>query len=381
MDVAILGMAQTKYERKKENYNYAELVYEVTTRALADAGMTIDEIDNIITVSNDFWDGRTIACMGVQDACGAAYGEGKNVSTVEGDGTFGILYGAMRTLSGSYSTTLVVSHSKGSEGNSRMITNAMFDYIYLRPLGLDAISSSALQAREYMNRYGVTEEDCALVSVKNRKQAMQNPYAHLGMDLSVEDVLNSRPLADPIKLHDASPVSDGAAAVVLGNRVAANKKGRKPVWLKGIGHCSDAHFLGDRYLAEAPALQKASQKAYEMADINNPAECIDVVELYDAFSYMELMWLEEMGFCSKGEGKQITKRGVTAMDGELPVNPSGGVISSHAVLVAGMARVIECALQIRGEAEGRQVKNARTALAHGVNGPCAQSHCVMVLSE
>lgn len=380
-DVAIIGTAQTKYEKNKVDSNYAEMIYEVTTNALEDACMTMDEIDNIVTVSNDFWDGRTISCMAVQDACGAAYGKGKNVSTVEGDGTFGILYGAMRILSGNYSNTLVVSHSKGSEGHSRLITNGMFDYIYTRPLGLDAITSSAMQARGYMDKYGLTEEDFAMVSVKNRGNALQNPLAHLSMKLTMEDVLNSRPLADPIKLHDASPVSDGAAAVVLGHRVVATKKGRKPVWLNGIGHCADAHFLGDRDLADSPALEKASQTAYRMAGINNPLKDIDMVELYDAFSYMEPLWLEGMGFCPRGQGGEITRQGITAFDGELPVNPSGGVLSAHAVLVAGMARVIEAALQIRGEAGPRQLNNVRTALAHGINGPCGQSHCVVILGE
>src|SRR5512137_864876 len=135
--IAIIGIGQTKYERAKKGETFADMVFDAATNALEDAGLTISDIDNVVTVSNDFWDGRTISSMAVMDACGSY---GKNVSTVEGDGTFGALYGAMRIWSGSFGTTLVVAHSKGSEGSPFLITNAMFDPFYHRPLGLDAIS-------------------------------------------------------------------------------------------------------------------------------------------------------------------------------------------------------------------------------------------------
>ena len=150
---------------------FADLVYEVTVKALDDAGLTIGDIDNVITVSNDFWDGRTISSMAVQDACGSY---GKNISTVEGDGTYGAIYGALRVMSGSYKNTLVVSHCKGSMSDNAIITNGAFDPIYTRTLGLDSISSSALQARRFMHKYDITEEQCALVSVKNHKNAFKN---------------------------------------------------------------------------------------------------------------------------------------------------------------------------------------------------------------
>lgn len=118
-----------------------------------------------------------------------------------------------------------------------------------------------------------------------------------------------------------------------------------------------------------------------MAGIDDPLKTIDVVELYDAFSYMEPLWLEGLGFCAPGHGMRILKDGITAMSGSLPVNPSGGVLSAHAVLVAGLVRIIEATIQLRGEAGERQVKGAKTALAHGINGPCGQSHCVWILSR
>ena len=376
--VAIVGVGQTKYERRKKGDTFADMIFEATSKALQDARMTIKDVDNVVTVSNDFWDGRTISSMAVMDACGAYE---KNVSTVEGDGTFGVLYGMLRILSGSFGTTLVAAHCKGSESVSSLITNGMFDPIYQRSLGLDAITSSALQARAYMDKYGISEEPCARVSVKNHGNAINNPYAQLPMNISVKDVLASKVLADPIKLLDASPISDGAAAVILASEERARKIGQNPVWIKGIAHCAEAYFLGDRDLAECPSLEAASQKAYAMAGIRNPAEEIDAAEIYDAFSYMELLWSEGLGFCGRGEGGKFLDSGKSQMKGNLPINPSGGVLSAHAVLVAGLARVAECVLQLRGEAGARQVEGAKTAVAHGINGPCGQSHCVIVVGK
>jgi len=304
----------------------------------------------------------------------------KNVSTVEGDGTFGAFYGAMRVLAGC-KTTLVVAHSKGSEGDSKIITNGMFDPVYHRSLGLDAISSSALQANAYMEKYGITEEQCAMVSVKNHGNAGNNPYAQLPLDITVQDVMQSRKIADPLKLLDCSPISDGAAAIIIANGENAEKAKTEPVWVKGVAHCSDAYFLGDRDLADPRSLKDAARRAYAMAGITDPLKEIDVVELYDAFSYMEPLWLEGLGFCDPGKGGKMTEDGVTAMNGSLPVNPSGGVLSAHPVLVAGLARIIEAVLQLRGDAGSHQIDGAKTALAHGINGPCGQSHCVWVLGR
>jgi acetyl-CoA C-acetyltransferase len=375
--IAIVGVAQTKYERRKKGEIFYDMVYEVTAKAMEDAGYTLDDIDNVITVSNDFWDGRTISCMAVQEAAGA---HDKNVSTVEADGAFGAFYGAMRVLGG-FRTTLVVTHSKGSEGDPKIITNAMFDPVYHRALGLDAISSSALQAQAYMEKYGITEEQCAMVSVKNHGNAKTNPYAQLPMDITVDDVMRSRKIADPLKLLDCSPVSDGAAAIIIADEDSAKKARTKPVWIKGIAHCSDAYFLGDRDLADPRALKDAAARAYAMAGITKPRDEIDVIELYDAFSYMEPLWLEGMGFCEPGAGGRMIEKGISLKDGTLPVNPSGGVLSAHPVLTAGLARIIESALQLRGEAGERQVPDAGTALAHGINGPCGQSHCVWILGR
>jgi acetyl-CoA C-acetyltransferase len=375
--VGIIGVAQTRY-RRYNPASHAEMAYQVTCEALEDAGLTIGDIDNTITVCNDFWDGRTISCMAITEATGS---HRVPTTNVEGDGTYGALMGAMRILSGLHRVTLVVAQSKVSEGIPQVISNAMFDPVYERVLGVDAISSSALQMRSYMSKYGVTEEQCAKVSVKNHGNAKANPYAQLPLDITVEDVLKSRMLADPIKLLDASPISDGACAIIMAEEKVAEERCSKPIWIKGIGHCADAYHLGDRDLAEVDALISAAGRAYKMAGITNPMDEIDLAEVYDAFSYMELMWMEGLGLCGRGEAGNMVDSAVTELGGALPINPSGGVLSAHAVQVAGLARIAEAVLQLRGEAGARQVEGANVALAHGIEGACGQGHCVFVLES
>ena len=377
--VAIVGLGQTKHVASREELNYPELVYEAVSLALEDAAIGVDEIDNVITTSNDFWDGRTISSMATGDVSG---GHGKNISCVEGDGTFGAFYGLTRILSGAYGTTLVTAYSKGSESVSPLVTNAVFDPIYTRCMGLDMVTASALQARRYMKRYGISEEQCALVSVKNHGNAMHNPNAHVAMKLSVEEVMESRTKASPLKLYDISPISDGACAIVLASEERARRITDKPVWVKGVSFCADAYLLGDRDLAECRALEKAAAAAYKMAGIQDPKKEIDLAEIYDAFTYQELLWTEGLGFCEKGQGGRLVDSGATEKEGKLPVNPSGGLLGAHPVIAAGLIRIAEAARQIRRDAGDMQVKeDVRTALAHGVNGVCGQSHCVWVLGR
>jgi len=376
---AIVGVGQTKHAARRKEVSYGEMVYEAVIAALEDAGIGMDDIDNVITTSNDFWDGRTISCMATSDASGVP---GKNTSCVEGDGTFGAFYGMTRVLSGSYDTTLVTAYSKGSEGVSPIISNAAFDPILSRELGLDMVSACALQARSYMDRYGITEEEIAQVSVKNHGNALHNPNAHMGLDLTVEDVMQSRQVASPLKLYDISPISDGACAIVIANEKRAKQISNQPVWLNGVSFCADAYSLGDRDLFECQALEKAARGAYKMAGIQDPTKEIDIAEIYDAFSYQELLWSEGLGFCEKGAGGKLVTSGATAKDGSLPINPSGGLMGAHPVIAAGLIRMVEAVYQLRGEAGETQVnKQVNTALVQGLNGVCGQSHCVWILGR
>ncbi|MBF0120474.1 MAG: thiolase family protein [Desulfobacterales bacterium] len=377
-NAAIIGIGMTKIEANKVRETFADMVWEAVNKALNDAQMTINDIDNIITTSNDFWDGRTISCMAVGDASGA---RNKNVSCVEGDGTFGAFYGLTRVLSGSYGTTLVTAHSKGSESISSLITNAAFDPIYDRSLGMDMITACAMQATAYMYRTGTTSKQIAQVSVKNHGNAKNNPMSQLPMDITVEDVLNSEMISDPLHKLDCSPVSDGCCAIIIANKDRALKYNDKPVWIKGVSFCSDSYFLGDRDLSKAASLTKATNAAYKMAGINNPKDEIQVAELYDAFTYQELMWLEAMGLCDDGKGSELLENKYFDIGGKLPVNPSGGLLSGHPVIAAGLIRIAEIVKQLRGEAGKYQVHGAKLGVAQGVNGLAGQSHCVWVLGK
>jgi acetyl-CoA C-acetyltransferase len=376
--VAIVGVAQTKYEAHKIDQNYAEMVYEAVQSLFASTGADHDDIENIVTASSDFWDGRTISNMAVQDAVGAWM---KSETKVSSDGTLAVLYGMMRILSGSFNTTLVVAHSKSSESNSNMLGNAIFDPVYQRQLGIDSVAAAAMQARAYMERYGVSESDLAEVVVKNLGNATRNPHAQRAMNLSVEDVLKSDLVADPLRELDIAPGSDGACALLLAREDHVSRFTDRPVWLTGVGHFQDHYYLGDRDLTTSASLQRAAEKAYKMAGITDPVRELDLIELYETFSYQELMWTELLGLAERGRGAELIKNGVTRLGGELPVNPSGGVLGAHAMIVAGLARVAEAALQLRGEAGEHQVEGAKRALAHGTIGPCGQTHCVWILSK
>lgn len=373
--VAIVGVGMTRFQRERKADTVGDLVFEACTAALADAGMTIDQVDVVLTGSNDFFDGRTISSMAVMDACGSY---DKNVSTVEGDGTFGAAHAVMRVLAG-WGTVLYCAHQKGSESVAPLMTNAMFDPIYERFLGIDAIASSALQARAYMDAYGVTEEQFARVSVKNHRNALKNPCAQMPLELTVEDVMSSPYVAEPLKVLDCSPASDGASAVIIAGAERARSLPAKPVWVKGVGLSCDAFHLGDRDLSKVDALQAAAARAYGDAGVTDPRSQLDLAEVSEVFSYMELMWIEGLGLCGRGEAGAMTDSGDTAPGGGLPVNVSGGCISGDPVLVGGLNRIIECVLQLRGDAGERQVDGARTAVAQGMNGPCGQSQCVWVL--
>jgi acetyl-CoA C-acetyltransferase len=373
--VAICGVAQTKYEQQKIDLTISELVFEVVKKLHKELNITNDDVGCVISSSNDFNDGRTIANMAIQDAVGSVR---KAESRVSGDGAFAYVYGAMRILSEEYETVLVVSHNKCSEGDQYLINNSIFDPFFQRHLGLDQISAAGLMANMYMNKYGVTEEQAAKVVVKNRKNALLNPYAHLQKEVSIDDVLTSPMLAYPLKELDFPPFSDGAVAMLLANEEKAKELTDTPVWLKSYASCTDAYYLGHRTMTDLIGLELAAKEAYKIANINNPVKELDVAEVYDAFSVHELMSYEALNFCGKGEGGKFFETGETELNGSIPVNPSGGVLSSNPTMANGLIRVAEVALQLMGKAEKRQIPDAKIGLANGMNGICSQGNCVLI---
>ena len=376
--VGIVAVGQTKYHPDRSDVNEEELAYEAIKQVLETTGLTLSDIDSAVTCSQDFWDGRTISSMNIQHVVGAHLGHEDKVAE---DGLNAVYVGMSQVLSGHQDIILVVAHTKESQADKSLVENAAFDPALMRQLGLDFLSAAAMQAKRYMYKYGITPQQCAKVAVKNRGNAKNNPFAQEPLDITVEDVLSSKTLSSPIRRLDTKPISDGACAMILAPEAKAKKLTKKPVWILGASNCYETHYLGDRDLANCDALMKAAKKAYSMAGIKNPLKEVNVAEISEEYTYQELLWLEGLGFCGPGEGGKLIDRGVTKMGGKLPVNPSGGVLSGNPVGVAGMARVAEAVLQLRGEAGDRQVKGAQIALAHGVTGICGQHQGVMILGN
>ena len=380
--VGIVAVAQTKYHPNRADANEGELVYEAIRQVLQETGLTFAQdgtgIDASITCSQDFWDGRTISSCNVMSYVGSHHSDEDKVAE---DSLNAVYTAAARILSGHQDIVLVASHCKESQADKRGIENAAFDPIFLRVLGLDFLSAAALQARRYMYKYGITPGQCARVVVKNRGNARKNPFAQEPLDITVEDVLGSQILASPIRQLDTKPTSDGACAMILAREKKAKKLTAKPVWILGVSNCYETHYLGDRDLAECDALVTAAKKAYSMAGITDPMKQINVAEISEEYSYQELLWMEGLGLCSRGEAGKMIDAGVTRMGGQLPVNPSGGMLSGNPTVVAGMTRVAEAVLQLRGEAGERQVAGAKRALAHGFTGACGQLQGVMILGN
>ena len=377
--VGIVGVAQTKYE-KKPGMHLQDLSFEPVDKVLQDTGLKFTEdgtgIDATISCSQDHWDGWTISSKNVVDGAG---GHLRPEEKVAEDGAYALYYAALSVLGGHYDCILVLAHTKESQVDGRLIENVGLEALYSRMLGLDFTSCAALQATQYMQRYGISPSQCAQVVVKNRANAMDNPYAQAPEKLTVDSVLSSPMLSDPIRLMDAKPISDGACAVIVAAEDKVNKWTDRPVWIEGLGCCYDRHYLGYRDLTDPLSLTEAAKRAYGMAGISDPRGDLDLVELSEYYSYQELLWSEGLGLCERGDGGRLVESGATQIGGDIPVNPSGGLLSGVPVNVAGLNRAVEAVTQLRGEAGRRQVDGAGTALVHGTGGVCGQMHCVIIL--
>lgn len=374
--VAIVGYAQSHHQHNMQKTR-EDMVFEVCKEALHHAGILREDLDTVVTASTDFLDGRTISNVFLSMAVGAFL---KDESKVEEDGTFALYYALMRILAGTHDVALIEAHTQGSTFNPHQVSYYTLDPLFDRQIGvLNDIAAAALQARMYMNRYSVSEEHLAMAAVKNITNAAENSYAHRKMpDVSVAEVMSSKVFYDPIRELTMSPISDGACALILASEERAKEITDKPVWIEGVGSCQDP-YLRDRDIQNLDSLQRAARTAYRMAGVKEPFSELDVAEVSEKFAHEELMIYEALGLCQEGQGKNLIERGTTRRDGEMPVNPSGGALGADPVCATGLIRVIEAAKQIRGEAGGYQVPNARRALAHGQFGICAQKNTVFVL--
>lgn len=380
--VGIVAVAQTSYEQPEDRWTPAELTYQAVLKVLEETGLTWARdgtgIDSTITCGQDHIEGQTISNMSHEMVAGGHF---RPAVKVDRDGAAGVILGMAQILCGHYDVVIVTACLKESGLDQSIVETFGFEPIFHRKLGLDNLQAAALQATRYMNKYGISREQCARVVVKNRSNGVKNPYVQFGANLRVEDVLNSEMMAYPITAMEVKPICDGAIAIILAKEEKAKRLTNKPIWVTGMGQAYDAHNLGERELSVSLALEEAAKRAYKMAGVTDPRKEFSLVELSEYYAYQELLWSEGLGLCQRGEGGKLTDSGATQIDGKMPVNPSGGLLSGNPRQVAGLTRVLECALQLRGEAGERQVDKASKAVAHGTDGPCGQYQCVVTMEK
>ena len=376
--VGIVEVAQSSGE---ESYlNMREFVFKTVKEVLDKVGMSRDDVETVIIGSSDvFHSGMSCANAFDLDPTGGVL---KPMGRQEGDGIQALIYASLRILSGHYDNALVVGLIKGSEdAEDDTLTSFFADPVYTRPVGLNETVAAAMQKRLYLQRYGIAEEQCAKVVVKNLGNALFNPYAHIKKRVSVEDVLNSKIVYDPVRAMERAPKSEGVCAMILASEDTARKLTDKPVWIKGFGNSLDTFYLGDKDLLDGQ-LKTAAANAYKMAGISDPRKEIDMAEICEPYAFQELLWSEQLGLCAPGQGGKLIDSGVTQITGALPINPSGGVLAMNPYTVKGLYRVAECALQIKGKAGEHQLdRKVNTALAHGCYGYCGQWQGVVILGS
>ena len=378
--VAIVGIGQTRHEESKDQNVYYENDYDAAKLALEHAGLEKGDLDTVIASGWDAVDGRTISDM---HTCMASAGYLKDSSHVGEDGIMALVYAYLRIVSGLFDTCLITGHGH-REASVEAVTRVVFDPLFARPVGANHIVSLAMQANAYAHTHDVGEEQAARVVVKNRGNGAQNPNAHLREPVTEEEALGSGMVAYPLRALDCPPESVGGVSLILASEDVVKRITDKPVWIRGISWAIEGYELGAKDLAEIPSLAAAARRAYEMAGISRPLEELDLAEVHEPTSYHELMAYEALGFAGAGQGGKLIDEGVTQVGGKLPVNPSGGALSTNLFGASGLVRAAEAALQLRHEAEGRQIDGAGLALAHGVSAPsgaAAPTNCVVVLER
>ncbi|MCP3962761.1 MAG: thiolase family protein [bacterium] len=365
--VAIIGTGQTRHSKRRDDVSQPELVREAAAAALADADLRPAEVDAILISNMELFEGRAFPELW---AGAGAWAIGKpclKIATGGTSGTSACIAAFHQVAAGCFDTVLVVGFEKHSEGHTQA-GMALTDPYWDRSVAAGALGNFALSVCQYVQERGVSERQAAMVAVKARRNAAANPHAHLQLpDLTIEEVLASPVIAAPLRRLDMCPQSDGAAALVVAGEASARRRCRRPAWVKAAVTRHDKPYLGDldRRLATMRTLRQAAAVAYRQAGIDDPVRDLDVAEIYEPVTYAELAWYEALGFCPDGEAGRLIEDGVTAMDGALPVNPSGGVLSTNPVGASGVIRVAEAALQLHGKGGARQVEGARRALATG----------------
>ena len=346
-DIAIVSFAQLPSVRASNDTDEAEIVQAVTSKAMEQVGLTQHDIGFTCSGSSDYLRGRAFAFVAAVD--GLRAWPPIRESHVEMDGAFALYECWVRLLHGDIDTALVFAFGHGSLGPVPDVLNLQNDPYYVQPLGLDAISAAALQAQALIDAGRATERDFAEVAVRNRRNAIDNPNAQVKGEFNVEAILEESPISSPLTKSLCSPLSDGAAAIVLAAGDRAKSLQERPAWIRGIDHRTEPHALGQRDLTRSASTELAGQKA----GIDGAA--IDLAELHAPFAHQELILRDALD-----------------LGDAVRVNPSGGALAANTVMTAGLIRFGEAASRVwSGE--------ANRAVAHATSGACLQHNLVALL--
>jgi acetyl-CoA C-acetyltransferase len=380
-DVAVIGIGMTKWgELWKQSLR--DIYVETALLALDDAG--VDRIDSMYigSMSSGVFVGQEHIASLLADYLGQLPVPATRVETACASGGLALRLGFMEVASGMSDVVLASGIEKMTDVGGDEATYALgtaADQEYEGYQGITFPGLYALIARAHMQKYGTTREQLAKVAVKNHHNGSKNPLAQYPFEITVDAVLNSVKVADPLNILDCSPITDGAAAVIICPADMARKMGKPLIKVTGTGHATDTIQLSQRKdITWLEATYQAAKQAYAMAD-KKPKD-IDLVEVHDCFTIAEICVTEALGIAPKGKGGEAVEAGLTAMDGKIPVNASGGLKSKgHPVGATGIAQIYEITKQLRGEAGERQVKGARVGMAQNMGG--SGGSCVVHILE
>ena len=365
---AVVGIGQTKHAAKRDDVSIAGLVREAASRALEDAEMTWRDIDAVVIgKAPDMFEGVMMPELYLADALGAV---GKPMMRVHTAGSVGgstALVAASLVQGGVHERVLTVAFEKQSESNATWAITPRIPF--QPPVVAGAGGYFTPHIRAYIRRSNAPDDVGIKVALKDRLNALRNPYAHLQVpDITFKAIEESPMLWEPIRFHETCPSSDGACAMVLTDESGGRRAPRPPAWVLGSAMRSEPTMFAGRDQVDPRAGRDCAADVYRQAGITDPRKEFDVAEIYVPFSWYEPMWMENLGFAEVGEGWKMTVEGATALDGDMPVNPSGGVLATNPIGASGMLRFAEAAMQVRGQAGEHQVDGARMALGHAYGG-------------
>jgi acetyl-CoA C-acetyltransferase len=379
--VAIIGIGYTPFRPITPDLSFKEMMFEAAQKAYEDAGVCPRrDIDAFVTCEEDFTHGRSIFNIHTPDNIGAVM---KRIHTLPADGIYGLADAYMLINTGLADVMAVESHSKASNmlTPNYLVAHAM-DPVYNKPLAYNPYFIAGMEMNRYLCETGTTEEQCALVAVKNKANALLNPQAAYGDRITLDDVMNSEMMFDPLSRAEMSSPADGGIVLVLACEEKAYALCDRPIWVRGVGWCSDTPSLETRDWGKAVYAQLAGDMAYRVAGIGSPRLEIDFAEVDDTFAYKELQHLEALRLCRPSEAGIMVEEGGTLRNSELPVNVSGGSLGVGRLDEAtGLQKVLEVVLQLRGEAGSRQLEDVQVGLAQSWRGLPANSGAVAILSN